>query len=27
MEILPIYHNKRLEKKVREYFKSLDQNK
>lgn len=27
MEILPIYHNKRLEKKVKEYFKSLDQNK
>lgn len=26
-EILPIYHNKRLEKKVKEYFKSLDQNK
>ncbi len=26
MEILPIYHNKRLEKKVKEYFKSLDQN-
>jgi len=27
MEILPIYNNKRLEKKVREYFKNLDQNK
>jgi hypothetical protein len=26
-EILPIYHNKRLEKKVKEYFKNLDQNK
>jgi len=27
MEILPIYNNKRLERKVREYFKSLNQNK
>ncbi|MEN9523963.1 MAG: hypothetical protein RL536_32 [Candidatus Parcubacteria bacterium] len=27
MEILPIYNNKRLEKKVKQYFKSLDQNK
>lgn len=26
-EILPIYHNKRMEKTVKEYFKSLDKNK
>lgn len=27
MEILPIYHNKRLEKKIKEYYKSLDQDR